>query len=375
MGSLADVDADDGPALSQHGPSRTGVVHDSDSWERFCQRARAHRGGSIGEEDLRIKHLIQNLVGYAGRPARNWSQPTHAWRSGDLSERRGSHSFLRSGLQGDRRGVPRRRSGRGKGVGSLFAWFSFPLETKQRHPTPFLSDVAQAWADYHVTTTGIGRDMYIASSQLNVAQVNAADPSTFSYVYPQSGSSSAPMMMGGVSALPWRTERRQLSWAPWACRSTRRSRLLPRLQTRWSSGVSPGPRSDTGASTLGYFGTCFVEYLLPWNNPPAQDHWGWTAGKWAGWAMFVVGSVGAVAVEAAGVGGTVIFGGGAGAAEAVAAEEAVGTVIVETIEVELPPLVERHLLQQMWPQTLRPPLPPAGPPMIEFPWGPPWFLN
>ena len=87
MGSLADVDADDGPALSQHGPSRTGVVHDSDSWERFCQRARAHRGGSIGEEDLRIKHLIQNLVGYAGRPARNWSQPTHAWRSGDLSEK------------------------------------------------------------------------------------------------------------------------------------------------------------------------------------------------------------------------------------------------------------------------------------------------
>ena len=63
-------------------------------------------------------------------------------------------------------------------------------------------DVAQAWADYNVTMTGIGRDMYIASAQLNVAQVNAADPSTFSYIYPQSGSSWAPMM-GGVSALPW----------------------------------------------------------------------------------------------------------------------------------------------------------------------------
>ena len=62
----------------------------------------------------------------------------------------------------------------------------------------YAHDVAQAWADYNVTMTGIGRDMYIASAQLNVAQVNAADPSTFSYIYPQSGSSSAPML-GGVS--------------------------------------------------------------------------------------------------------------------------------------------------------------------------------
>ena len=49
----------------------------------------------------------------------------------------------------------------------------------------YAHDMAQAWADYNVTMTGIGRDMYIASAQLNVAQVNAADPSTFSYIYPQ----------------------------------------------------------------------------------------------------------------------------------------------------------------------------------------------
>ena len=66
----------------------------------------------------------------------------------------------------------------------------------------YAHDVAQAWANYHVTMTGIGRDMYIASAQLNVAQVNAADPSTFSYIYPQSGNRWAPMM-GGVSAPPW----------------------------------------------------------------------------------------------------------------------------------------------------------------------------
>ena len=66
----------------------------------------------------------------------------------------------------------------------------------------YAHDVAQAWADYNVTMTGIGRDMYIASAQLNVAQVNAADPSTFSYLYPQSGGGYSPMM-GGISALLW----------------------------------------------------------------------------------------------------------------------------------------------------------------------------
>ena len=50
MGSLAEVDADDGPALSQHGPSRTGVVHDSDSWERFCQRARRIAGALLARK-------------------------------------------------------------------------------------------------------------------------------------------------------------------------------------------------------------------------------------------------------------------------------------------------------------------------------------
>ena len=294
-------------------------------------------------------------------------------------KRRGSHSFLRSGLQGDRRGVPRRRSGKGeeKGSGVFSLGFPFPLETKQRHPTPFpfrrgpgLGRLPR-YDDRHrpgyvhrllPVERGPGecrRSVHIFLRLPAVRQQFGPDDDgrrvRASVGVRSGGSYPGHLGHAGVHA------------------AADSSHVFK--PGSGASGVSPGPRSDTGASTLGYFGTCFVEYLAPWNNPPAQDHWGWTAGKWAGWAMFVVGSVGAVAVEAAGVGGTVIFGGGAGAAEAVAAEEAVGTVIVETIEVELPPLVERHLLQQMWPQTLRPPLPPAGPPMIEFPWGPPWFLN
>jgi len=54
-----------------------------------------------------------------------------------------------------------------------------------------------------VTMTGIQQNLNAVSAQLNVAQVNAADPSTFAYIYPQYGGSWAPMMPGGVSALSW----------------------------------------------------------------------------------------------------------------------------------------------------------------------------
>ena len=66
----------------------------------------------------------------------------------------------------------------------------------------YAQDTARAWADYHVTETGIGRDLQIAWTQLNVSQVNAADPLTFAWIEPYYGSTWG-LMMGGFSAIQW----------------------------------------------------------------------------------------------------------------------------------------------------------------------------
>jgi hypothetical protein len=66
----------------------------------------------------------------------------------------------------------------------------------------YAHDVAQAWSGYHVTVTGLARDMHIAGAQLNVAQVNAANPSSYAYIEPYNAGGSG-MMMWGVSAITY----------------------------------------------------------------------------------------------------------------------------------------------------------------------------
>ena len=76
-------------------------------------------------------------------------------------------------------------------------------------------------------------------------------------------------------------------------------------------------------------GSLWGTYLAPWNNPPGADGWDsalkW--GKWGGEGIAAVGAIGTIVVEAAGVGGVVLWGGEAGIEGAeVGAEEIIGGV-------------------------------------------------
>ena len=91
MPAFSDVDAAHGPAVGKHRLSRfrrfplisvSVVFHDGDPFGlEECGAATARRSPYV-EGVIKQTNLIQNLVGDAGRPARNRSQPTHSWRSG-----------------------------------------------------------------------------------------------------------------------------------------------------------------------------------------------------------------------------------------------------------------------------------------------------
>ncbi len=88
---------------------------------------------------------------------------------------------------------------------------------------------------------------------------------------------------------------------------------------RRSTGQMPGmPPGFTWEDWYAY-----QEFFLPWNGPAKSDGFDYClrGGKFVGWTMAIVGTGGAIAVEAMGVGGTVIIASGGTATTAATAAE------------------------------------------------------